>query len=103
MNKKTKLLSITIIISTLLISGLLLLNILEGRYKVVGNRVFDTFKGMYVDSSKIDYSWYDKELEKKDTKSNSNGSILWGNGKEENKEKNNSTKTWLDDELEKID
>lgn len=55
MERKIRPLPIIIIISALLVCGALVLNILPHRYKVVGNRVFDTFKGMYVDPGKIDY------------------------------------------------
>jgi hypothetical protein len=55
MEKNSKLLPIAIIVSAILISGTLLFSTFPGRYKAVGNRVFDTFKGMYVDPGRIDY------------------------------------------------
>lgn len=54
MEKKSKFLGICILIAALLITGVSVFHIIENRYKVVGSRVFDTFKGMFVDQNKID-------------------------------------------------
>ena len=91
MEIKSKLMPIIILVSAILIGGALLLNALSDRYKVVGNRVFDTFKGMYVDNNKIDNEHItdDTPLTLEEYK--------------KYKEKNNSEKTWLDNELERID
>lgn len=45
---KSKLLSVSIIVAALLMAVGLIVNSLPNRYKVVGNRVFDTITGSYI-------------------------------------------------------
>jgi hypothetical protein len=58
MDKKSKLLPFSIILAALILCTGLVVNTLPDRYKVVGNRVFDTIKGEYVfsESSKSNTS-----------------------------------------------
>jgi len=50
MDKKSKFLGICILIASLLITSSLGFLIVENRYKVVDNKLFDTFKGQFIET-----------------------------------------------------